>query len=531
MWKENNNSVKKKRNYKKLSLSVFVVITLLVVSYLAYSYFKPQSIEEKIVNLVQFDESFTELEKQTVSSAIEVQQLDITGEIKAIATTSLIQNSQTRTMSVYLPVTNVYSAKQNLSSEEIPTSQIYFWHEIDPMIQLQIATAIGTDPESIKIVNSVDEIMPEMIAFVPEDILSSELKLLKLNDVYYLDEFSAGGIYRTAEFSGESANNISELSLNSLAKSDDILSINQTGVTALTRIMLRKLNEVKDPLYFSEFIGPFLADADITHISNEVSFREGCGYSNTSFCSDPRFIETLKDSGVDLVEITGNHNNDQGSELNTETINLYKSLGWNVFGGGLNSENARLFHEINQKNSKIAFLGYNYPDSPNGGAISGLKTAGANSFDFSYTKIKEDIDLAKSRNQFVIVDVQYWECYSYPDGYVEYPICDEPIGEQEEVFKQLVDLGADMIVGTQAHQPQTYEIYKGKPIYFGLGNLYFDQTSWPGTERGIILTHYFLNGELMQTKLSPTRYDTSLQTKLMNNSDSEELLARLQLAR
>lgn len=96
-----------------------------------------------------------------------------------------------------------------------------------------------------------------------------------------------------------------------------------------------------------------MSDADLTHVSNEVSFRDDCSYSNTAFCSDPRFIETLKDSGVDLVELTGNHNNDVGSQYNTNTINLYRSLGWNVFGGGLNTEDAAKFLLQIKNNRKL----------------------------------------------------------------------------------------------------------------------------------------------------------------------------------
>ena len=88
-----------------------------------------------------------------------------------------------------------------------------------------------------------------------------------------------------------------------------------------------------------------------------------------------------------------------------------------------------------------------------------------------------------------------------------------------------------MVIGTQAHQPQTYEMYKGKPIYFGLGNLYFDQFEWPGTEQGIILTHYFLNGRLLQTKLSPTIYNQTMQPRLMTDSEATNFLKLLQQAR
>ena len=90
-----------------------------------------------------------------------------------------------------------------------------------------------------------------------------------------------------------------------------------------------------------------------------------------------------------------------------------------------------------------------------------------------------------------------------------------------------VDMGADIILGTQAHQPQTFEIYKGKFIYYGTGNLFFDQTYWPGTERSIVFSHYFYNGKLLQTRLSPTVYDLSYQPHLMDTTDAEQFIARL----
>jgi poly-gamma-glutamate capsule biosynthesis protein CapA/YwtB (metallophosphatase superfamily) len=84
-----------------------------------------------------------------------------------------------------------------------------------------------------------------------------------------------------------------------------------------------------------------------------------------------------------------------------------------------------------------------------------------------------------------------------------------------------------MVVGTSAHQPQTYELYNKTPIYYGLGNIFFEQTSWPGTERSIVLTHYFNAGKLLQTKITPTRYDDALQTRLMNEEEANYLLTRL----
>jgi len=92
-------------------------------------------------------------------------------------------------------------------------------------------------------------------------------------------------------------------------------------------------------------------------------------------------------------------------------------------------------------------------------------------------------------------------------------------------------LGADLVVGTQAHHPQTFEYYLEKPIYYGLGNLFFDQTYWPGTRRGLILTHYFKSGKLLNTRISPTWYDGTHQVFLMPEKEAESFLGRLVTAR
>ena len=521
---------RQQRRPKRRFFKLFILVLFAAGAYLGYRQLTKPTPQEVVDNRVVFDSSFTEGEKQKVSDAIIRQSKNVKGITTAkIETSSIAPAPGSIVLEAYVPVTHVYSPTQLTTKAELLSTTVSVWHEVDATAKTAIAESLGIDITNVETLNSLEELEQDEIVILPVSLLTKDLKLLTFEGTYYLDNFAGGAVFRQVSFSGDSAQEFSDLSLNTLPTKELTLKINQTGVTALTRVMMKKLNTVGDPLYFSEKIGDFLADADITHVSNEVSFKDGCGFSNTLFCSDPRFIETLKDSGVDLVEITGNHNNDVGSQFNTDTIIQYRALGWSVVGGGLNTEDARKFYIADQKQSKVAILGYNYPDSPNGGAIARESSAGANSFDFE--KIKVDIESAKQQANFVIVDVQYWECYSYPDGYVEFPQCDKPIGEQESVFKRLVDLGADMVVGSSAHQPQTYEIYNGKPIYYGLGNLYFDQTQWPGTERGIILTHYFAKGVLLQTKLSPTTYGDALQTELSDNEEAVYLLNRLNTAR
>jgi poly-gamma-glutamate synthesis protein (capsule biosynthesis protein) len=95
----------------------------------------------------------------------------------------------------------------------------------------------------------------------------------------------------------------------------------------------------------------------------------------------------------------------------------------------------------------------------------------------------------------------------------------------------LIDLGADVVVGTSAHQTQTFEKYGNGVIYYGLGNLFFDQVWWPGTTRSLILSHYFYNGKLLQTKLVPTIYDSNMQTRLLDADTTKWFIERLVKAR
>ncbi|MCL2002071.1 CapA family protein [Candidatus Saccharibacteria bacterium] len=321
--------------------------------------------------------------------------------------------------------------------------------------------------------------------------------------------------------------------LDHLLGHEEVLSFTQTGVTALTRGMIRRLDEVGgDATYFSEKIGPVLRKADVVHTSNEVSFTDNCRFTTGTtmvFCSPWAMMDAITDSGINLVELTGNHNNDYGAQWNAASINKYHELGIQTFGGGMDTAAARVPHEIKAKDSHVVVLGYNAADGPGSPALSGPNRAGANAF--GHAKAKEDIEAAKAAGAFVIVHIQYSECYSYPARGTEMPACDYPIQGQQSMFRAMADYGADMVVGSSAHQPQTYEIYKGVPIYYGLGNLWFDQYTWPGNSRSLILTHYFYQGRLLSSRIQTTFFEARMQVEVVEVAAQEQFLERLGRAR
>ncbi|MDO9128680.1 MAG: CapA family protein, partial [Anaerolineales bacterium] len=117
-----------------------------------------------------------------------------------------------------------------------------------------------------------------------------------------------------------------------------------TGVTALVRATAFRM-EQRGVTYPGRDIGDLLRSADLTHISNEVPFAKGCPYPDPNqptliFCSDPRYIALLEDVGTDIVELTGNHFQDYGSEATLYTLELYKQRDWQYYGGGADLQDA-----------------------------------------------------------------------------------------------------------------------------------------------------------------------------------------------
>ncbi|MBC8170686.1 MAG: CapA family protein, partial [Anaerolineae bacterium] len=112
-----------------------------------------------------------------------------------------------------------------------------------------------------------------------------------------------------------------------------------SGVTALTRRSMPVFDE-KGMIWAGEAIAPLTTRADFFHTSNEVSFVEGCPQTPPGvtllggFCSKPEYFEVLTQIGVDIVEISGNHNNDYGYEAYNTSLAWYSEQGIRTLGGG-----------------------------------------------------------------------------------------------------------------------------------------------------------------------------------------------------
>lgn len=257
--------------------------------------------------------------------------------------------------------------------------------------------------------------------------------------------------------------------------------ITLSGVTALTRGTLRAL-DANGIEWAAEAILPYVQTADFFHTSNEVSIYENCPQfnnetlgGNSSFCSRPEHFDLLTLLDVDIVELSGNHNNDFGYEVYRDTLAWYDERGIFTVGGGETLDEAYRPLDIAHNSNDVAMLACNWvgpyyalvneDESLAGGVRPGAADCSSPRFREALTAVEADV---------VIVTVQYQEV----DDFV-------PPESASFDFRTLVDWGADVVVGTSSHFPQPHDFYAPDSeqmafIHYGLGNFLFDQTFFGG---------------------------------------------------
>ena len=354
------------------------------------------------------------------------------------------------------------------------------------------------------------------IAIIPFEKLSKEWKVIKIDGVSPLDDdFKPEEYYLSVPVSAVGANPNLLQDLVSNRDPDKFTSVVLTGVTALVRATAWTM-ENKGINYPALDIRDWLIAADILHISNEVPFARGCPYPNPSqeglrFCSDSRYIQLMEDIGTDVVELTGDHFGDFGPDAMLYTLELYQERNWPYSGGGANREEAQEPVLFEHNGNKIAFLGCNAKGG--GYATAGLVYPGAVACDF--VKMSQQIKDLREEGYLPIATFQHFEYYTY-------------LAQPNQIrdARTLTAAGAVIVSGSQAHQPQGFEIVDDAFIHHGLGNLFFDQIYEipPNTATAFIDRHIFYEGRHINTELFTIKFLDFARARPMTVDERNELL-------
>ena len=305
-------------------------------------------------------------------------------------------------------------------------------------------------------------------------------------------------------------------------RADGLTTLIMTGVTAMARVTAARM-ETMGYDYPSQVISPTLRAADITHISNEVPFLEGCDVNptlnNMILCSSPNYWAALEALGTDIVGLSGNHVNDFGQAGARESIGWYRENGIPIYGSGLNEEEAcapLLFEHNGNRFAFFAALAH-YPSF----AWATEDGPGACHYNGNKERIFEKIAALRDEVDLIAVELQHEEIYN-----------PAPIFRQVQDFRELRAAGADIVTGVQSHVPQAMEPYgygNEKPgiIVYGLGNLFFDQMwSWQ-TRTTLIARHTIHEGKVISTEILTAVLEDYAQPRWTTEVERADLLRQI----
>lgn len=263
-----------------------------------------------------------------------------------------------------------------------------------------------------------------------------------------------------------------------LMESDRSIELTFVGDIMLSRGLDKYLNEKGYDYPYENLKEIFLSD-DLTVVNLEcpiTSYGRGANKAKRFvFKADSENAFAMKRAGIDLCDLANNHTMDYRSEGLSDTMKALSEAGISYVGAGENAFSNMSY--IFEKNGyKVGILAYSL--FPPEGMVYNENTTNINYLsefeDLKSDRVREDLKNLKADFKIVYF---HWG--------VEY----EPFARdmQKKLARDTIDGGADFVVGTHPHVIQESEVYKGKYIYYSLGNCVFDKQIPKGTDEGLLL--------------------------------------------
>lgn len=244
------------------------------------------------------------------------------------------------------------------------------------------------------------------------------------------------------------------------------------------------LDEPDSDSFFDHVRAP-LADTDVLigHVEVPHTTRgvESVG-DIPAPASAPENLRALGRAGFHVATLAGNHIHDRGGEGIEDTRANLLAQGISVTGAGANLMEARAPAIVERGGRRVGVLSYNCVGPKEGYATAKrpgcahiriishyeLENANPGGPPKAYTFPEPDhleamqADVAALRAQVDVVIVVFHK------GLVHTP---QRLAMYERpVARAAVEAGADVVAGSHGHVLQGVEVYKGKPIFHGLGN-------------------------------------------------------------
>ena len=169
-------------------------------------------------------------------------------------------------------------------------------------------------------------------------------------------------------------------------------------------------------------------------------------------------------TGLNFVFSTANNHifdyGKEGLENTLKTLDFYKIP---HFGSGLNYNDAYSPFIFEKGNIKVAVLGVAENQF---GAIKPFLGNDSGYAWFKHPEVLNKIKEIKEKANFLVIYI-----------HAGLEMCDYPLPEWRMEYKKFIAYGADLVIGSHPHVIQGNEEYKGKKIYYSLGNFFFNSSN------------------------------------------------------
>jgi poly-gamma-glutamate capsule biosynthesis protein CapA/YwtB (metallophosphatase superfamily) len=264
---------------------------------------------------------------------------------------------------------------------------------------------------------------------------------------------------------------------------------------------------------------PILNDADITFGTFEgvISTRgEPIPGKSVTFRSKPSAARSFANSGFDVVSLATSHIMDYGDDGFLDTLDTLTWYGVKYVGAGVNLQEARKAIVLPAKDAKVGFLAYY-----RGNQFDKLFFASENKIGPAlpvFAELEQDVLKAKNQADVVIVAMNWGPRID----------SDAIISRQKLYAQKLIDSGADFVVGQRVNVLQGVEIYKGKPIFYSLGDFiygtYANRSPYGYILRLIISDKKLTRVEIIPVSISDATTGSYLPNVLHGESANDALI-------
>lgn len=213
------------------------------------------------------------------------------------------------------------------------------------------------------------------------------------------------------------------------------------------------------------------ADVEFANLETPITERGAKTPKTWNFRAPPRALGVVRAAGINVLNVANNHVWDYGREGFLDTLEHLEQGGWIYVGGGRDRAAAEEVRLLKFESLKVGIVGLTStrPEA----AWAGKNRPGVAYSDLG--RMAEIVGRAKAGCDVLVVSFH---------GGTE--LAEDPNEIQKAVARAAIDAGADLFLGHHPHVLQPIEIYKGKPIFYSLGNFLFVSPT-PATRPEIIL--------------------------------------------